>query len=71
VTPKTPCRNPGSGSAALTPAESRTGGQPRVVFAFALVGGKIAAIEILADPTRLDELDLVILNDGPLTARLL
>ncbi len=39
------------------------GGQPRVVFAFTITGGKIVAIEILADRTRLDRLDLAILGE--------
>lgn len=39
------------------------GGQPRVVFNFTLKGGKIALIELLADPARLREMDLEILSD--------
>jgi RNA polymerase sigma-70 factor (ECF subfamily) len=39
------------------------GGQPRVVFAFTIVGGKIVAIEILADRARLDRHDLAILDE--------
>jgi RNA polymerase sigma factor (sigma-70 family) len=39
------------------------GGQPRVVFAFTVTDGAIVEIELLADPTRLSELDLVILDD--------
>jgi RNA polymerase sigma-70 factor (ECF subfamily) len=39
------------------------GGQPRVVFAFTITGGKIVAIEILADRARLDRLDLAILDE--------
>jgi len=35
-------------------------GVPRSVFAFTLAAGKIVAIEIIMDPTRLAELDLVI-----------
>jgi RNA polymerase sigma factor (sigma-70 family) len=38
------------------------GGQPRVVFSFTVAGGKISEIEILADPDRLHQLDLVILD---------
>jgi RNA polymerase sigma factor (sigma-70 family) len=38
------------------------GGQPRVVFGFTIAGGKIAEIEILADPQRLGRLDLNILD---------
>jgi RNA polymerase sigma factor (sigma-70 family) len=40
------------------------GGQIRVVFDFTVVGGKIAAIEMIADPEHLAQLDVV-----PLTAR--
>jgi RNA polymerase sigma-70 factor (ECF subfamily) len=39
------------------------GGQPRVVFAFTVTDGAIVQIELLADPTRLSELDVVILDD--------
>jgi RNA polymerase sigma factor (sigma-70 family) len=39
------------------------GGRPRVVFGFTVTGGKIVAIDIMADAARLDELDLVILGD--------
>jgi RNA polymerase sigma-70 factor (ECF subfamily) len=39
------------------------GGQPRVVFAFAITSGKIVAIDLLADPERLSHLDLVKLTD--------
>ena len=39
------------------------GGQPRVVFGITIRGGKIAEIELLPDPARLGQLDLVILND--------
>ena len=38
------------------------GGQPRVVFALTIAGGKIVAIDLLADPERLRELDLVLLD---------
>ncbi|WP_221937547.1 hypothetical protein [Arthrobacter sp. KBS0703] len=34
------------------------GGQPRVVFGFTLAGGRIARIDILADPGVLSGLDL-------------
>jgi len=33
-------------------------GQPRVVFAFTIRDGKIAAIDLLADPERIRQLDL-------------
>ncbi|MCW2647716.1 MAG: putative polymerase sigma factor [Pseudonocardiales bacterium] len=39
------------------------GGQPRVVFGFTIENGKIVEIELLADPARLGELDLVVLGD--------
>jgi RNA polymerase sigma-70 factor, ECF subfamily len=39
------------------------GGRPRVVFAFTITRGKIVAIELVADPERLQQLDLTILND--------
>ena len=39
------------------------GGQPRVVFGFTITHGKIVAIDILADPERLRQFDLAILND--------
>jgi RNA polymerase sigma factor (sigma-70 family) len=38
------------------------GGMPRVVFDFTIVGGKIVAIDILADPDRLHQLDVGVLN---------
>src|SRR5438477_5474294 len=40
-----------------------SGGHPRVVFDFTIRGGKIVAIDMLADPERLLELDLTVLND--------
>jgi RNA polymerase sigma factor (sigma-70 family) len=40
-----------------------TGGQPCVVFNFTITYGKIVAIYMLADPERLRELDLTVLND--------
>lgn len=39
------------------------GGQPRVVFGFTITRGKIVAIELIADPERLRQLDLVIRTD--------
>jgi RNA polymerase sigma-70 factor (ECF subfamily) len=39
------------------------GGQPRVVFRFTITAGKIAAIDLLADPARLAQMDLTILTD--------
>jgi RNA polymerase sigma factor (sigma-70 family) len=39
------------------------GGEPRVVFALTIASGKIAAIELVADPERLGALDLTIFDD--------
>jgi len=39
------------------------GGQLRVVFAFTLTRGKIVAIDLLADPARLGQIDVAILGD--------
>jgi RNA polymerase sigma factor (sigma-70 family) len=39
------------------------GGRPRVVFDFTISRGKIVGIEQIADPERLEQLDLAILND--------
>jgi hypothetical protein len=39
------------------------GGRPRVAFGFTITRGKIVAIDLLADPERLGQLDLEILND--------
>jgi RNA polymerase sigma factor (sigma-70 family) len=39
------------------------GGRPRVVFGFTVTRGKIVEIELLADPERLGQLDLAVLND--------
>jgi RNA polymerase sigma-70 factor, ECF subfamily len=38
------------------------GGRPRVVFQFTITGGKIVEIDQTADPTRLGQLDLTILE---------
>jgi hypothetical protein len=38
------------------------GGRPRVVFGFTVRRGKIVEIDILADPARLRQLDLAILD---------
>jgi len=38
------------------------GRRPRVVFAFTIARGKIVAIDLLADPERLRQLDLTVLN---------
>ena len=39
-------------------------GQPRMVFGFTISGGKIVAIDMLADPERIRQLDLVVLRGG-------
>jgi len=39
------------------------GGQPRAVLAFTITRGKIVEIDILADPERLRQLDLAVLDD--------
>ena len=39
------------------------GGRPRVVFAFTIAREKIVAIDILANPTRLRQFDLLIRSD--------
>src|SRR5881296_1555137 len=39
------------------------GGRPRVVFAFTITCGKIVAIDLVADPERLSQLDLVLQSD--------
>jgi RNA polymerase sigma-70 factor (ECF subfamily) len=39
------------------------GGRPRAALAFTIAGGKIVAIEILADPERLQQLDVTLLED--------
>ena len=38
------------------------GGQPRVVFSFTMAGGKIAAVDLIADPERIRQFDLAILR---------
>jgi RNA polymerase sigma-70 factor (ECF subfamily) len=39
------------------------GGRPRVVFGFTITGGKIVAIDLMADPEHLRQLDLVVLDE--------
>jgi len=39
------------------------GGRPRVVFGFTITSGKIVAIDLVADPERLRQLDLVVLDE--------
>jgi len=40
------------------------GGRPRVVFQFTATRGKIVAIDLVADPARLSQLDLAVLTEG-------
>lgn len=40
-----------------------SGGRLRVVFGFTIADGRIVAIDLAADPERLDKLDLAILGD--------
>lgn len=44
-----------------------SGGKPRVVFDFTIVSGKIVAIDLLADPDQLQQLDVEILDGGRAT----
>ena len=39
-----------------------SGGRPRVVFGFTIVDGRIVAIDLLADPERLGQLDVLVLD---------
>ncbi len=39
------------------------GGRPFAVMGFTVAGGKIVEIDILADPARLSQLDLALLDD--------
>jgi RNA polymerase sigma-70 factor (ECF subfamily) len=39
------------------------GGRPRVAFVFSIAHAKVVAIEMVADPERLRQLDLTIPND--------
>ncbi len=39
------------------------GGQPRVVFGFTITRGKIVAIDLLADPAHLAQIELVVLDE--------
>ncbi len=39
------------------------GGRPRVVFGFTITRGKIVVIDLIAEPERLRQLDLTVLND--------
>jgi hypothetical protein len=43
----------------LRSAGNSEGGKPRVVFAFTITDGKVAAIEMIADPECISRLDLV------------
>jgi RNA polymerase sigma-70 factor (ECF subfamily) len=39
------------------------GGRPRVVFGFSITRGKIVEIDLVADPERLQKLDLTVLDE--------
>jgi hypothetical protein len=39
------------------------GGQPRVVFGYTITRGKIVAIDLVADPERLRQLDVAVLGN--------
>ena len=39
------------------------GGRPRIVFRFIITGGKIVAIDIVAEPERVSQLNPVVLGD--------
>jgi len=39
-----------------------SGGRPRVVFGFTIADGKIVEIEMVADPERIGQLDLTVLD---------
>jgi RNA polymerase sigma factor (sigma-70 family) len=41
------------------------GGQPRVVFSFTMAGRKIVAIDLIADPVRISQLDVALLKRTP------
>ena len=49
----------GSGAAGLVWAP---GGVPRVVFGFTIAGGRIMAIDVVADPERLSRLQVALLD---------
>ena len=38
------------------------GGRPRIAFGFTIRGGKIVEIDAVADPERLNQLDLALLD---------
>jgi RNA polymerase sigma-70 factor (ECF subfamily) len=38
------------------------GGEPRVVFGFTITSGKVVGIDLIADPARLQQLDLALLD---------
>ena len=39
------------------------GGRPRVAFSFTIAAGKIVAIELLADPARLSQIELTVVEN--------
>jgi len=42
------------------------GGRPRVVFFFSIAGDRIVGIDLVADPERLSQIDLVVTEDQPI-----
>jgi RNA polymerase sigma-70 factor, ECF subfamily len=40
------------------------GGRPRVVFDFEIEDGRVVSIDLIADPARLDEIELELLTEG-------
>jgi hypothetical protein len=47
----------------MTPRDWLPDGRPMAVMGFTVSGGKIVEIDILADPARLRQLDLTMLED--------
>jgi RNA polymerase sigma factor (sigma-70 family) len=41
------------------------GGRTKIAFCFAIIGGRIAAINMIADPERVGEFDITPVDDGP------
>ena len=45
-------------------SQSGAGGRPRAVFGFGITGGKITAIDLVANPERLGRIDLIFLEES-------
>ena len=41
-----------------------SGGRAKAAFCFAIVGGRVAAINMIADPAQVGELDIALVDDG-------